>query len=37
MESGLVARIAFLDGITGRQITVPVSLKGFSAAFRTLK
>ena len=37
MKAGLVARIAFLDGITGRQITVPVSLKGFSAAFRTLK
>ncbi len=37
MESGLVARIAFLDGITGRQITVPVSLKGFSAAFQALK
>ncbi len=37
MKAGLVARIAFLDGVTGRQITVPVSLKGFSAAFRTLK
>ena len=37
MKSGLVARIAFLDGITRRQITVPVSLKGFAAAFRTLK
>ncbi len=37
LETGLVARIAFLDGITGRQITVPVSLKGFSAAFQTLK
>lgn len=37
MKAGLVARIAFLDGITGRQITVPVSLKGFSAAFQTLK
>ena len=37
LKAGLVARIAFLDGITGRQITVPVSLKGFSAAFQTLK
>ncbi len=37
LRAGLVARIAFMDGITGRQITVPVSLKGFSAAFRTLK
>ncbi len=37
MKRGLVARIAFLDGITRRQITVPVSLKGFNAAFRTLK
>ena len=36
MKSGLVARIAYLDGITRRQITVPVSLKGFAAAFRTL-
>ncbi len=36
MKRGLVARIAFLDGITRRQITVPVSLKGFAAAFRTL-
>ncbi len=36
MKSGLVARIAFLDGITRRQITVPVSLKGFAAALRTL-
>ncbi len=37
MKAGLVARIAFLDAITGRQITVPVSLKGFSASFQTLK
>ncbi len=37
LKSGLVARIGFLDGITQRQITVPVSLKGFAAAFRTLK
>ena len=37
MKWGLVARIAFLDGITRRQITVPVSLMGFNAAFRSLK
>ncbi len=37
LKSGLVARIGFLDGITQRQVTVPVSLKGFADAFRTLK
>ncbi len=37
MKRGLVARIAFWDGITSRQITVPASLKGFAAAFGTLK
>ena len=36
MKAGLVARIAFMEGTARRQITVPVSLKGFSAAFRTL-
>ena len=36
MHRGLVARIAFLDGTARRQITVPVSLMGFAAAFRTL-
>ncbi len=37
MKLGLVAPIAFLDGTARRQITVPVSLMGFAAAFRTLK
>ena len=36
MKAGLVARIAFMDGTARNQITVPVSLEGFSAAFRTL-
>ncbi len=36
MMKGLVARIVFLDGSARRQITVPTSLKGFSAAIRTL-
>ena len=36
MKAGLVARVAFMDGTARRQITVPVSLAGFSAAFRTL-
>ncbi len=35
MKWGLVARIAFLDGTARRQITVPVSLMGFNAAFRS--
>ncbi len=36
MKAGLVARVAFMDGTARNQITVPVSLAGFSAAFRTL-
>lgn len=36
MKAGLVARVAFMDGTASRQVTVPVSLLGFSAAFRTL-
>jgi invasion protein IalB len=37
LQAGLVARIAVLDGTARRQITVRASLKGFTAAFRTLK
>lgn len=37
LKNGLVAQVAFLDGTARRQITISVSLKGFTAAFNSLK
>ena len=36
LQAGLVARVAFQDGV-GQQITVPVSLRGFTAALKAVR
>jgi len=37
LKAGLILRVAFLDATSGRQITVPISLKGFSAGIKALR